>query len=148
MNNVIAYVAPKNKMMANITSLNNRILCVVGIYILGLKTYRKQVFALMEIQTTQTFEQFFQAETLNSEKKKSYYQQYDVKRLRAFHKQAMITQKIYNNMLARRSGMDYSPWIKFETSIIKMKEAQETTMNNQPKQKQKKRCRCGIINHS
>ena len=87
----------------------------------------------MEIQTTSTFEQFLQAETLNAEKNKSYYEQYDVKRLRAFHKQAMIKQQIYENMLARRSGMEYSQEIHFETSIIDMEEAQELTMNNQPK---------------
>ena len=67
----------------------------------------------MEIKTTQTFKQFLQAETLNSEKNKSYYQRYNVKRLRAFQKQAMIKQQIYDNMLARRIGMDYIPGIKF-----------------------------------
>ena len=50
MNNVIAYVAPKNKTMAHIMSLNNRTSCVVGIYIFGFKTYWKQVFNLMERQ--------------------------------------------------------------------------------------------------
>ena len=35
-------------------------------------------------------------------------------------------------MLARRSEMDYSQGIKFETNIINMEEAQEPTMNNQP----------------
>ena len=55
----------------------------------------------MEIQTTQTFKQFLQAKILNSEKNKSYYQQYNVKQLRAFRKQAMMKQKIYENMLAR-----------------------------------------------
>ena len=62
----------------------------------------------MEIQTTPTFEQFLQAETLNAKKNKSYYQLYDAKQLRAFHKQVMIKQQIYENMLERRSGMDYS----------------------------------------
>ena len=57
MNNVIAYVAPKNKTMAHNMSLNNRISFVVGISIFGFKTYWKQVFDLMDIQTTQTFEQ-------------------------------------------------------------------------------------------
>ena len=65
----------------------------------------------MEIKTTSTFEQFLQAETINDKKDKSYYQRYGVKQLRAFHKQAMIKQKIYNNMLARQSGMDYSQGI-------------------------------------
>ena len=120
MNNVIAYVAPKNKMMAHIMSLNNRISCVVGISIFGFKTYWKQLFALVEIQTTSTFETFLQAETLNADGNKSYYQRYDVKRLRAFHKQAMMKQQIYDNMLARRSGIDYSQGIQFETSIINM----------------------------
>ena len=74
MNNVIAYVAPKNKTMAHSTSLNNRISCVLGISIFGFKKYRKQVFDLMEIQTTATFKQFLQAETINANKNKSYYQ--------------------------------------------------------------------------
>ena len=79
MNNVIAYVAPKNKTMAHSMSLNSRISCVVGISIFGFKTYWKQVFDLMEIKTSSTFEQLLQAETLNAKKNKSYYQRYDVK---------------------------------------------------------------------
>ena len=86
----------------------------------------------MEIQTTSPSEHFLQEETLNAENNKSYYQRYDVKQLRAFHKQAMIKQQIYDNMLARRSEMDYSQGIQFETNIINMEEAQEPTMNNQP----------------
>ena len=38
MNNVIAYVALKNKTMAHIMSLNNLISCVVGVSIFGFKT--------------------------------------------------------------------------------------------------------------
>ena len=94
MNNVIAYVAPKNKTMAHSMIPHNRISCVVGISIFGFKTYWKRVFVLMEIQTMSTFQQFLQADTLNSNKNKSYYQRYDAKRLRAFHKQAMIKQRI------------------------------------------------------
>ena len=67
----------------------------------------------MDIKKTPTLTDFLQAETLNAENKKLYYQQYDVKRLRAFHKQAMIKQQLYDNMLARLSGMDYSAWILF-----------------------------------
>ena len=122
--------------------------CVVGISIFGFKTYWKQVFNLMEIQTTKTSEQLLQEEILNAEKNKSYYQRYDVKQLRALHKQATIKQKIYHNMLARRSGVDYSTWIQFETSLINMEEAKELTMNNQPGKNQQKRCRCGSIKHS
>ena len=55
----------------------------------------------MEIKTTPTFKQFLQAETLNAKKNNSYYQKYDVKILRAFHKQAMMKQQIYKNILAR-----------------------------------------------
>ena len=93
-NNVIAYVAPKNKTMAHIMRLNNRISCVVVISILGFNAYWKQVFNLVEIQTTPTFKQFVQAETLNAKKNKPYYQRYNVKLLRAFHNQAMMKQKI------------------------------------------------------
>ena len=99
-------------------------------------------FDLMEIQTSSTFEQLLQAETLNTKKNKSYYQRYNVKRLRAFHKQAMIKQQIYDNMLARRSGMDYSQGIQFQTSLVNMEEAKELTINNQ-----QKRCRCGSVKH-
>ena len=77
----------------------------------------------MEIQTTQTFKQLLQAKPLNAKKNKSYYQQYDLKGLRAFHNQAMMKQQIYENMLARQSGVDYSPGIQFQTSIIKKEEA-------------------------
>ena len=119
--------------MAHSMSLNNWILCVVGISVFGFKTYCKQVFDFMEIQTTSTFKHLFQTETLNDERNNSYYQRYDVKWLRAFHKQAMINQWIYNNMLARLSGMDYSQGIQFETSIINMEEAPEFTMNNKNK---------------
>ena len=60
--------------MAHIMSLNNKISCVVGIFIFVFKTYCKQVFDLMEIQRTQTFKQFLQAETLHTRKNKLYYQ--------------------------------------------------------------------------
>ena len=111
MNNVIAYVAPKNKTMAHSMTLNNRISCIVGISIFEFNTYWEQVFNLMDIKTTPTLTDFLQVETLNAEKKKSYYQRYDIKRLRAFHKQAMIKQQLYDNMLERRSGMDYNAGI-------------------------------------
>ena len=58
MKNVIAYIAPKNKAMTHSMSLNNRISCVLGIFIFGFKKYWKLVFALMEIKTPSTIEQF------------------------------------------------------------------------------------------
>ena len=142
MNNLIAYVVQKNKTMAHSMSLNNRISCVVGISIFGFKTYWKQVFDLMEIQTSSTFEHFLQAETLKAKKNKSYYQGYDVKQLIAFHKQAMIKQQIYDNMFARQSGMDYSQGIHFQTSLVNTEEAKGLTMNNQ-----QKHCKCGPVKH-
>ena len=148
MNNVIAYVAPKNKTMAHSMTLNNRISCIVGISIFGFKTYWEQVFNFMDIKTTPTLTDFLQAETLNAKRKKSYYQRYDVTRLRAFRKQAMMKQELYDNMFARRSGMYYSAGILFQTSIINMKQAQELTKNNQPEKMEHKRCRCGSIKHS
>ena len=72
----------------------------------------------MYIKTTPTFKHFLQAETLNAKKNKSYYQKYDVKILIYLHKQAMMKQQIYENMLARQSGMDYIPGIQFQTSLI------------------------------
>ena len=100
------------------------------------------MFDLMEIQKSSTFEQLLQAETPNAKKNKPYYQRYDVKQLRAFHKQAMIKQQIYDDMLARKSGMDYSQGIQFQTSIVNTEEAKGITMNNQQKQ-----CKCGSVKH-
>ena len=147
MKNVIAYVTPRNKTMEHSMILNNSISCVVGISILGFKIYWKQVFNLMEIKTTPTFKQFLKAETLNAEKNKSYYQLYDVKRLRSFHKEAIMRQHIYENMLARRSGVDYIPEIHSQKIIINMEEAKSLTTRNQLEKKQQNRCRCVSINH-
>ena len=40
--------------------------------------------------------------------------------MRAFHKQATTKHKIYENIIARQSGMDHSPVIHLETSIFNM----------------------------
>ena len=53
-----------------------------------------------------------------------------------------MKQQIYDNMLARRSGMDYSQGIKFQTSLVNMEEAKGPTMNNQQKQ-----CKCGSVKY-
>ena len=90
MNNVVACVAPKSKTMVHSMSLNNRISYMVGISIFGFKAYWKWVFNLMEIKTTPAFKILLQDETLDIEKKRTYFQQYNVKILRSFHKQAMI----------------------------------------------------------
>ena len=74
MNNLIAYVVPQNKTMVQSMSLNNRISCVVGIFIFGFKTYWQRVFNLVEIKTKLTFKQFLQDKTLNADKNKLYYQ--------------------------------------------------------------------------
>ena len=74
-----------------------------------------------------TFKQFLQAETLNARKNKSYYQRYDANRLRAFHKQAMIKQQIYDNMLASQSGVVYSQGLQFQ----KVSSTQKRQKNSQ-----------------
>ena len=59
----------------------------------------------------------------------------------------MIKQQVYDNMLASRSGMDYSPGIQFQKFLINMEEAQELTVRNQPEKNQQKWCKCGSIKH-
>ena len=61
----------------------------------------------------------------------------------------MIKQQIYENILARRSGMNYIPGIQFQKIIINMDEVKELTMNNQSGESmdKKKRCRCGSLEH-
>ena len=51
----------------------------------------------------------------------------------AFHKQLITKQKIYDNILARRSGMYYSPGILFETIIVNIDEAKALTQTNNQK---------------
>ena len=51
--------------------------------------------------------------------------------MRAFDKQEIIKQQIYENMLERRSGMYYIPGIKFQTSPVNMDKSKALTMNNQ-----------------
>ena len=49
-----------------------------------------------------------------------------------------MKQNVYENMLARKSGMDYSPWIQFQTSLINREEAKALTTSNQPENRQPK----------
>ena len=105
--------------MAHIASLNNRISFVVGISIFGFKKYWHTVFNFKDLNMSPTFKQFLKEKTVNSKKKDIHYQQYNVKISRAFHKQLITKQQIYENILARQSGVDYSPVIRFKTSIFK-----------------------------
>ena len=43
----------------------------------------------------------------------------------------MIKQQIYDNMLARQSGMYNIPGIQFQASLINMNKSKALTMNNQ-----------------
>ena len=51
--------------------------------------------------------------------------------MRAFHKQAMMKQKMYKNMLVKRKGVDYSIRIRFQTSLVNMDEEKALTNNDQ-----------------
>ena len=41
-----------------------------------------------------------------------------------------MKQKIYNNILVRRSGMDYSPGIRFEIVLVSVDEEKSLTKSN------------------
>ena len=43
--------------------------------------------------------------------------------MRAFNKQAMMKQKIYENIFATQSEMDYNPVIRFQKNIFNMDKA-------------------------
>ena len=53
-----------------------------------------------------------------------------------------IRRQATESLQARRSGMDYSQGIQFQTSLVNMEEAKGLTMNNQEKQ-----CKCGSVKH-
>ena len=76
-----------------------------------------------------TFKQFLQDKTFNADFKKKY-QKYDVKIIIAFHNQAMTKNKIYKDILAWRTGMYYSPGIRFETSLFSVNEEKSLTKIN------------------
>ena len=88
---------------------------------------------MIELNIIPTFKELLRAETFNSEGGKAYFQQFDVKIMIAFHKQAMMKQKIYKNILARKSGMYYSPWMYFESRLVNMDQEKAITNNNQLK---------------
>ena len=148
--NAITYIAPKNKTMAHSMILNNRISCVLGISIFGFKKYWQTIFNLMDLNMSPTLKTFLQYKTVNARKNKSYYQRYYVKIMRASHKQAIMKQRIYKNIIERQSRMDYSPGICFETILVNMYKAKALTKINQPEksnQKQQIRCRYGSIKY-
>ena len=140
----------QKKRMANIPSLNNIIYFVVGISIFGFKKYWHTVFNFKDLNMSSTFKHLLQYKTVNSEKKYIHYQQYNVKISRASHKQLMTKHKIYENILARQSWVDYSPVMRFKTSLVNTEESKALTKRNQPVksiQRQKIWCRCGSIKH-
>ena len=85
MNNEIAFVAQKNKIMAHSMILNNRISCVVGISIFGFKKYWMIFFSLIELNTSPTLKQFLQDKKYNADKK-IILSMMQCKKIRAFHK--------------------------------------------------------------
>ena len=139
MNNSIIYVAPKNKTVAHSMSPNNKISCVVGIFIFVFKKYWQRVLNLLDLSMIPNFKQFLQDETENAKENKTYYQRYNVKIMRVFHKQAMIKHKIYENILARKSGMDYIPGIHFQKflSTQTKKKYSPRTINRKKRTKRK-----------
>ena len=61
----------------------------------------------------------------------------------------MIKKQIYKNIIARKSGKDYSPGMQFQTSITNVDKAKALTMNNQPGKLTDKRKRnwCVSLDH-
>ena len=57
----------------------------------------------------------------------------------------MIKPKKYKNIIARRSGMDNSPGVQIQTSLIDMDDAETFTTSNQTEKNQQKRFRCGSL---
>ena len=95
-NNAIAYVAPKNKAMSHSMSLNNRISCIVGISTCGFNKYWQNFFNLMELNMIPTSKMFLKDKKTTLRKN---YQLYDVKMMRALHKQEMMKHQRYEKYL-------------------------------------------------
>ena len=70
--------------------------------------------------------------------------------MRELHKQAMMNHQIYEDIIARRNGMDYSVGICFQTSPVNTEEAKVLTKKNQMgkmNQKQGRKFRGGSTSH-
>lgn len=117
----------------------SRIWCVVEISIFGFEKYCQTVFNLTDIKISPTFKQLLQAKIINTKKNKAYYPQYYVKIIIALHKEAVIKQHIYEKILARKTGVYYSPIICFKKSLVDMDKSKALPKRNQ----QQKRGRSG-----
>ena len=67
--------------------------------------------------------------------------------MRAFHNKAMMKEQIYDNIPVKRSGMDCSPGICFQTSLVNMDKTKALTTRNQPEKKQQKQFWCVSTKH-
>ena len=67
----------------------------------------------------------------------------------AFHKQAMIKLNIYENILVSKTGMYYSPVIRFDffVNMDKAKVLTKSNLQGKSSQKQQNRSQCGSIKH-
>ena len=83
----------------------------------------------MELNISPSFKKFLQ-EKKSTPREKTYYKRYDVKILRALHKQAMIKHQSHENTLARETGVCYSTGIFFEKSLVNMDKAIALTKSN------------------
>ena len=62
----------------------------------------------------------------------------------------MVKYQIYENVIARQSGVGYSPIIRFETSLVDMDKAKSLNTSNKPEKsnhRKQRRYRCGSIKH-
>ena len=101
----------KNKTMSQINTLNSWISCVTSILIFVLKHLWRNNFKILEINITTIFVGLWKSQTTKTKQRSEYSAQYHAKRTRSYHEQAMIRQQIYDNILARKSGVDYNPRI-------------------------------------
>ena len=146
MNNLIAYVAPKNKTMAHSMSLNNRISFVVGIYIFGFKAYFKQVFNLMEIKKHQHLN--ISCKQKHSTPRRT---SHTINDTMSSDWEPSISRQLSNNKYTTMCLQDevgctvvkgYS--LKQVSSTWKRQNNSQKTINQRKKQK---RCQCGSIKH-
>ena len=96
MNNEITHVAPKHKTVEHSMSPNNRISFVCGNLQFWVQEILETSVQLDGDQNNAHLEIVIESQNnQRQEKYKSYYQQYNVKILRDFHKQEMIKLQIY-----------------------------------------------------
>jgi hypothetical protein len=147
-NNLIAWLAPKNKYLSGTATLRTQIATAIGIQSLGFDNFFRTLFEVMGIDMTDGTEYWLTKADCTQEKKKEKQLSVDAKKKQ---------KKIYYDTLKKKTEQACSDIEKgigyYRAAVTKADEAEECGEPKQKKQKTSeekgnvKPCRCGSVTH-